>query len=417
MELHDRVKDFVERTLEAMGLSVDVAVSDSPDGVRVDVSGDEGEVLLRRRAEALDALQHIVNTAFRRELDGDRALTVDCLDYRKGKDAELKQMARFLMEKAKTTRTPQEMGPLNPYARRLVHLTVAEDPQMSSESIGDAFLKTVIISSAEVSCGGWNRHCRSGRDVQHDRYHRCHRHASRPWRDRGRSHERAERCDDCAGDDGTARAIRVRAMPHSPTSTVRSNSIDRVVVTFFAAPHSYTGEDVAEISAHGSPVLLRAIVSEAMRNGARLAEPGEFTLRAYLNQRIDLVQAEAVRDLVNAVTPLQARAAFDQLEGTLTADIREIDRALLDLTARLEASLDFPGEGYHFVEGSAAAGEIAAVASRVAALLEERATGPLDPRGAARGARGPAQHRQVVAVQRARRRGPGDRHRRARDDT
>jgi len=147
MELHDRVKDFVERTLEAMGLSVSVAVSDSPDGVRVDVSGEEGEVLLRRRAEALDALQHIVNTAFRRELDGDRALTVDCLDYRKGKDAELKQMARFLMEKAKTTRTPQEMGPLNPYARRLVHLTVAEDPQMSSESIGDAFLKTVIISS------------------------------------------------------------------------------------------------------------------------------------------------------------------------------------------------------------------------------------------------------------------------------
>ena len=146
MELHDRVKDFVERTLEAMGLSVNVAVSDSPDGVRVDVSGEEGEVL-RRRAEALDALQHIVNTAFRRELDGDRALTVDCLDYRKAKDAELKQMARFLMEKAKTTRTPQEMGPLNPYARRLVHLTVAEDPQMSSESIGDAFLKTVIISS------------------------------------------------------------------------------------------------------------------------------------------------------------------------------------------------------------------------------------------------------------------------------
>jgi spoIIIJ-associated protein len=147
MELHDRVKEFVERTLEALGLSLTVAISDTPDGVRIDLSGEEGEVLLRRRAEALDALQHIVNTAFRRELDGDRALVVDCLEYRRGKDAELKQMARFLMEKAKTTRTPQEMGPLNPYARRLVHLTVAEDPQMSSESIGDAFLKTVIISA------------------------------------------------------------------------------------------------------------------------------------------------------------------------------------------------------------------------------------------------------------------------------
>jgi spoIIIJ-associated protein len=147
MELHARVKDFVERTLEAMGVPLEVKLSDTPDSVRVDLSGDEGEVLLRRRAEALDALQHIVNTAFRRELDGDRTFVVDCLEYRRGKDAELKQMARFMMERAKSSGTPQEMGPLNPYARRLVHLTVAEDPQMSSESIGDAFLKTVIISA------------------------------------------------------------------------------------------------------------------------------------------------------------------------------------------------------------------------------------------------------------------------------
>jgi spoIIIJ-associated protein len=146
MELHDRVKDFVARTLEAMGLPLDVRVSDTPDGVRIDVTGDEGEVLLRRRAEALDALQHIVNTTFRRELRDDRTLVVDCLEYRKGKDAELKQMTRFMIEKVRSTGTAQEIGPLNPYARRLVHLTVAEDPQMSSESIGDAFLKTVIIS-------------------------------------------------------------------------------------------------------------------------------------------------------------------------------------------------------------------------------------------------------------------------------
>jgi spoIIIJ-associated protein len=71
---------------------------------------------------------------------------LDCLDYRKGKDAELKQMARFIMEKAKTTGAPQEIGPLNPYARRLVHMTVAEDAHLTSESIGDAFMKTVIIS-------------------------------------------------------------------------------------------------------------------------------------------------------------------------------------------------------------------------------------------------------------------------------
>jgi spoIIIJ-associated protein len=147
MELHDRVKAFVERTLTAMGLSsLEAAVSETPDSVRIDLSGDQGDVLLRRRAESLDALQHIVNTAFRRELTDDRTFVVDCLNYRKAKDAELRQMARFVMERAKSSGTPQEMGPLNPYARRLVHLTVAEDPQMSSESIGDAFLKTVIIA-------------------------------------------------------------------------------------------------------------------------------------------------------------------------------------------------------------------------------------------------------------------------------
>ena len=145
-DLHERVRDFLQRTLDAMGVPLEIAIQDTPDSVRIDLSGEAGEVLLRRRAETLDALQHIVNTAFRRELDDDRTLVVDCLGYRKGKDAELKQIARFMMEKAKSSGAPQEMGPLNPYARRLVHLTVAEDPSMSSESIGDAFLKTVIIS-------------------------------------------------------------------------------------------------------------------------------------------------------------------------------------------------------------------------------------------------------------------------------
>jgi spoIIIJ-associated protein len=145
MELHERVREFTKQTVAAMGVPLDVTVVDGGDNIRVELSGEGGEVLLRRRAEALDALQQIVNTAFRRELKDDRSFVVDCMNYRKAKDAELRQMARFMMEKAKSA-GPQEMGPLNPYARRLVHLTVAEDPEMSSESIGDAFLKTVIIS-------------------------------------------------------------------------------------------------------------------------------------------------------------------------------------------------------------------------------------------------------------------------------
>ena len=145
MDLHQRVREFAKSTVAAMGLPLEVEVVDAGDNVRVEFSGEGGEALLRREAEALDTLQQIVNTAFRRELKDDRSFVVDCMDYRKAKDAELRQMARFMMDRAKTM-GPQEMGPLNPYARRLVHLTVAEDPQMSSESIGDAFLKTVIIS-------------------------------------------------------------------------------------------------------------------------------------------------------------------------------------------------------------------------------------------------------------------------------
>jgi tRNA modification GTPase len=185
-----------------------------------------------------------------------------------------------------------------------------------------------------------------------------------------------------------ARTLAARGHPLEPRHATLidigrdGTALDRAVVTFFPAPHSYTGEDVVEISAHGSPVVLGSIVESAMRNGARLAEPGEFTFRAYLHGRMDLVQAEAVRDLVDAVTPLQARAAFDQLEGTLTARIREIDAALFELSARLEASLDFPEEGYHFVAPGSAAEEIVAVARRIELLLVDARRGRLVREGA-----------------------------------
>jgi tRNA modification GTPase len=156
-----------------------------------------------------------------------------------------------------------------------------------------------------------------------------------------------------------------------------AGALDQVVATWFAAPHSYTAEDVVEIGAHGSPPLLVRIVELAIAAGARLAEPGEFTLRAYLNGRLDLVQAEAVADLVAAVTPLQARAAMDQLEGTLTRAIGGIDRRLFDLTARLEASLDFPDEGFHFVARDQAAAEIEGIAGDLSALVREGRAGRL----------------------------------------
>lgn len=117
--------------------------------------------------------------------------------------------------------------------------------------------------------------------------------------------------------------------------------VDQVVATFFSAPRSYTAEDLVEISCHGSPVVLRFALDQAVRAGARLAEPGEFTLRAFLNGRIDLLQAEAVRDLIDSTTLYQARVAVRQMEGSVSRRIRPAKEQLLELIALLEAGIDF----------------------------------------------------------------------------
>ena len=130
--------------------------------------------------------------------------------------------------------------------------------------------------------------------------------------------------------------------------------VDQVLVTYFQAPRSYTAEDVVEISCHGSPVVLRHAVERALEAGARLADPGEFTLRAFLNGRIDLPQAEAVRDLIEATTLYQARIAAQQAGGSVSRRIAPLKEQLLDLIALLEAGIDFAEDDV----GVATAGEI-----------------------------------------------------------
>ena len=129
-----------------MGLTLTAQAEDMEDGLRINLTGEDGSLLIRKQGEALAALQHVVAAVFRNEADERRRLVVDCQGYRQGKDAELKQMARFLAEKARDSGHAQEIGPLNPYERRIVHLSVGEVESVSSESIGDAFEKTVIIS-------------------------------------------------------------------------------------------------------------------------------------------------------------------------------------------------------------------------------------------------------------------------------
>ena len=146
MNTHQQVSDFVVKVVRGMGLNLDARVETTQDGTRINLEGDGAEVLLARRGEGLQALQHIVDSAFRKQL-GDSRLLIDCMGYRRGKDNELRQMAKFLAEKAKTSGLEQNIGPLNAYERRLVHLAVAEVSGVTSESIGDAAVKTVTISA------------------------------------------------------------------------------------------------------------------------------------------------------------------------------------------------------------------------------------------------------------------------------
>lgn len=147
MSLTTKISEFVQHVVSAMGLGLTVSVEDTPEATRINLEGEDGGVLIRRGGEGLQALQHIVATAFRKQLGEDNRIVIDCMGYRRDKDAELRQMARFMAEKARSSGAAQEMGPLNPYERRIVHLAIAEHADVTSESIGDAHMKTVIIST------------------------------------------------------------------------------------------------------------------------------------------------------------------------------------------------------------------------------------------------------------------------------
>ena len=140
------IVEFVQDVVDAMGLDLTAIVEEETDGVRINLSGNDGSVLTRRQGEALQGLPQIVGAAFRTDRNDERRLVVDCNGYRRDKDPEIQQMAVFLANKAKDSGLAQEMGPLNPYERRIVHMAVAEVPSVTSESIGDSFEKTVIIS-------------------------------------------------------------------------------------------------------------------------------------------------------------------------------------------------------------------------------------------------------------------------------
>lgn len=151
--------------------------------------------------------------------------------------------------------------------------------------------------------------------------------------------------------------------------------IDEVVVSFFEKPHSYTTEDVVEISAHGSPVVLEYMVEQSLAGGARLAEPGEFTMRGFLHGRIDLTQAEAVRDLIESQTLFQAKVAAQQLEGALSGRIKPVKKQLVDLIALLEAGIDFAEDDVSVLPDDRILGAISQIRPSLEALAQSFAYG------------------------------------------
>jgi tRNA modification GTPase len=155
----------------------------------------------------------------------------------------------------------------------------------------------------------------------------------------------------------------------------KAERVDEAVVTFFATPNSYTAEDVVEIAAHGSPVVLDLLLRRALDLGARLAEPGEFTQRAFLSGRIDLTQAEAVRDLIDAQTLTQARQAASQMGGALSRRVAPIKQSLVELVALLEAGIDFAEDDVDVTGGQEIARRILELKTALVALEASFARG------------------------------------------
>jgi tRNA modification GTPase len=166
-----------------------------------------------------------------------------------------------------------------------------------------------------------------------------------------------------------------------PCASTDDHRIDEVVVTYFAKPHSYTTDDIVEIAAHGSPVVLRHIVELCIAAGARLAEPGEFTMRAFLNGRIDLTQAEAVRDLIDSQTLYQAKIAAQQLEGALSKRLQPVKQKLVELIAVLEAGIDFAEDDVSILPDANILERIAAVRQPLEQLAVSFAYGKIVHQG------------------------------------
>ena len=177
------------------------------------------------------------------------------------------------------------------------------------------------------------------------------------------------------------RPLKAREASYLPFKAANGEAIDQGLALHFPAPHSYTGEHVLELQAHGGPVVLQLLLARCLEAGhelgIRLAEPGEFTQRAFLNGKLDLAQAEAVADLIDASTEAAARSASRALSGALSGEVGELRNALIKLRMLVEATLDFPEEEIDFLQQADALGQLARLQARLVAVLDRTQQGAL----------------------------------------
>lgn len=179
------------------------------------------------------------------------------------------------------------------------------------------------------------------------------------------------------GEQITAQPLKPRHAHYLPFLNTQGEALDQGIALFFPGPHSFTGEDVVELQGHGGPVILDWLLRSACERGARLARPGEFSERAFLNDKLDLAQAEAIADLIDASSEQAARSALHSLQGAFSHKVNELVEALIALRIYVEAAIDFPEEEIDFLSDGKVAGDLADIRQRLDAVFAQARQGTL----------------------------------------
>ncbi len=336
-----------------MQIDSPVVAEETEEAIILSIQGDGSGLLIGKRGQNLDAIQYFVNKATHRSPNGHKMIIIDTEDYRKRREESLVALAMRLGEKVKKTKKPVTVGHMNAHDRRVIHMAMQNDASLTTKSRGEGEYRKILILPARRGVRITPRP--EGKPIE-----------GGPDPMTFRDTIAAIATPPGVGGVGLIRVSGPSAegiarrlfRPSRPLAAFLSHhlyhgeivapdtgtTLDDVLTAFMKGPHTYTGEDTLEISCHGGPLILRTVLDEIFKAGARPAERGEFTKRAFLNDRLDLSQAEAVLDLVTAQTRDGISAAAGRLKGNLSARIEVIRSALIDLLAGIEASIDFSEE-------------------------------------------------------------------------